>query len=178
MMRGGLARRRWIPILLALCCLMGLPSTPARGAGSTVPYYNLRHAFAFAYPSTWIQLRVAGADYAVLSPDLNGVLSVTVGPGVATDPVLRKALRAAFIPFGRPTHPIQMGTYNLQGGVAQQAQAVLETPAHRQMALTVLAVSHHQRVYLIMLVVQDIRQASAAGDSAALEAALSTFALF
>ena len=157
---------------------MGLPSTPARGAGSTVPYYNLRHAFAFAYPSTWIQLRVAGADYAVLSPDLNGVLSVTVGPGVATDPVLRKALRAAFIPFGRPTHPIQMGTYNLQGGVAQQAQAVLETPAHRQMALTVLAVSHHQRVYLIMLVVQDIRQASAAGDSAALEAALSTFALF
>jgi len=62
--------------------------------------------------------------------------------------------------------------------VAQQAQTVLETPAHRQCAMTVLAISRHQRVYLIMLVVQDLRQASATSDSQALEASLSSFALF
>lgn len=177
-MRWLLSRRTWAVLVPVICLMLGLQGPRARAAGDTVPYYNFKHAFAFAYPSTWIRLRVKGADYAILAPDLNGVLSVTVGPGTASDTDLRNALRAAFIPFGRPLHAPDFGVYGLQGGTAQQAQAVVETKTKRRSAITALAVSHHDRVYLILLVVQDTRQASAAADSAALVTILSTFALF
>ncbi|MGH2391247.1 MAG: hypothetical protein ACRDIE_23885 [Chloroflexota bacterium] len=177
-MRQLFSVRVWAVIMPLLCVVLGLQGPGARAASDTVPYYNLKHAFAFAYPADWIRLQVKGADYAILAPDLNGVLSVTVGPGTASDAVLRKALRAAFIPFGRPLHTPDFGVYGLQGGAAQQAQVVVETKGKRRCAITALAASHHDRVYVILLVVQDTRQASAAGDSAALETILSTFALF
>jgi hypothetical protein len=165
-------------ILFAVCCMLNLQAGWAMAADVTVPYYNLKHAYAFAYPSDWIRLQVTGADYAVLAPDLNGVLTVTVGPGMASDTVLRKSLRAAFIPFGRPTHTPDLGTYALKGGTAQQAQVVVETATKHPCAITALAISHNDRIYLILLVVQDTRQASAAADSAALETILASFALF
>ena len=177
-MRKIFFRRRAAAIVLLLCCLLGLQNPLVHAAGGTVPYYNLKHAFAFAYPADWIKLQVTGADYAVLSPDLNGVLTVTVGPGTASDAVLHKALRAAFLPFGRPLHAPDLGVYGLKGATAQQAQVVVETAKKRQCAITALAVSHHNRIYLILLVVQDTHQASASADSAALETALASFALF
>jgi hypothetical protein len=165
-------------VVLLLCCLPALQARRAGAAVNTVPYYNLKHAFAFAYPSDWIKLRVTGADYAVLAPDLNGVLSVTVGPGTASNKVLQKSLRAAFIPFGRPIHAPDLGTYNLKGGTAQQAQVVVETADKHPCAITALAVSHNGHVYVILLVVQNTNQASAAADSDALETILASFALF
>ncbi len=164
--------------MLTVCCALSLQAPRAGAAGDTVPYYNLKHAFAFAYPSDWIKLQVTGADYAVLAPDLNGVLSVTVGPGTARDAVLRKSLRAAFIPFGRPTHAPDLGTYNLKGATAQQAQVVVETSTKHPCAITALAISNSGHIYLILLVVQDTRQASAPADSDALETILASFALF
>jgi hypothetical protein len=177
-MRNLLTLPRRAAFALILCCLPTLQASRTEAAGDTVPYYNLKHAFAFAYPSDWIKLEVTGSDYAVLAPDLNGVLSVTVGPGTASDDVLRKSLRAAFIPFGRPLHAPVLGTYNLQGATAQQAQVVVETATKHPSAITVLAVSHGGRIYLILLVVQDARQASASTDLAALQTILSSFALF
>jgi len=171
-----------VPLTAAIWLILGgvlnLHTPRAGAAGDTVPYYNLKHAFAFAYPSDWIKLQVTGADYAVLAPDLNGVLSVTVGPGTASDEVLRKSLRAAFLPFGRPIHAPDLGTYNLKGATAQQAQVVVETATKHPCAITAVAVSHSGRIYLILLVVQDTRQASAQADSAALETMLGSFALF
>ncbi|HVA89868.1 MAG TPA: hypothetical protein VNL71_08485 [Chloroflexota bacterium] len=177
-MRHVLSTRWWAAILLPAYCMLSLLAPRVRAAGDTVPYYNLKHAFAFAYPSDWIRLQVMGADYAVLAPDLNGVLTVTVGPGTASDTVLRKALHAAFIPFGRPAHAPALGVYALKGATAQQLQVVVKAANKRPCAITALAVSHHTRVYLILLIVQDTRQASAAADSAALETALASFALF
>jgi hypothetical protein len=165
-------------IVLTVCCMLNLPAPRAGAAGATVPYYNLKHAYAFAYPSDWIHLQVTGADYAVLAPDLNGVLSVTVGPGTAGDTVLRKSLRAAYIPFGQPVHAPDLGTYALKGATAQQVRVVVETAKKHPSAVTALTVSHGDRIYLILLVVQDTRQASAAADSAALETILASFALF
>lgn len=165
-------------ILLMLYCILTSQALPAGAASGTVPYYNLKHAYAFAYPSDWIRLQVTGSDYAVLAPDLNGVLSVTVGPGTASDETLRKSLRAAFIPFGRPTHAPDLGTYNLKGGTAQQAQVVVETAAKHPCAITALAISHGGRIYVILLIVQNTNQASAPADSDALETILAGFALF
>ena len=170
-------RRYLLCGVLAFCWALGMHTQNA-AADSTLPYYNLKHWYALSYPANWIQLRVPGTEFAIVAPDLNGALTITTRPGTATGAMLTKALHGAFRPFGRPLHSPTYGTYQLHGGVAMLASAVVVTSAGRQSQITALAASHHGRLYTILLLVQDRNVASAGPDSLSLSTMVDSIALF
>jgi hypothetical protein len=104
------ACRRAVLMSLAVALLATLWPGTGRAAGSIPIYTSLPYHYSVSYPTTWTRIAVKGADFSVVAPDRNAIVSLSVARGEASLRALTDALKLVYPAFGKPDRPPFFGT--------------------------------------------------------------------
>ena len=165
---------RRLPYVCALALLLCAGLGRSAAASPPHAYISTPYFYALTYPASWRRMRVPGADLAIIAPNRNDVVSVSVAPGSADGAVLRRALPRAFVAFGHLLRPPSPAVLHFRGATGWAARGLVRTPRGRESSVLVVLVSHHGHLLDILAVVADRDAPGAASDERAVTRIVAT----